>query len=394
MIEVRTAKTAKELKVFRKLPESIYRDDPAWVPPISFEAASQLDRRKNPWFEHGDAEFFVAYRNGVPVGRVSAQVDRLHNERYEERTGFFGFFDCIHDADVAQALLARAEEWLVDRGMERVRGPFSLGINGISGCLVDGFETPPYLEMAHGRTWYPALIEGCGFVKAKDLFAWAYTAREEPPEPVKQIAAYCESQPGLVVRELRMDHFEEDLDIILSIFNEAWSQNWGFVPITPAEVRKMAKDLKLIIEPRLGFIAEVNGEPAAISLTIPNLNHLLHRYRSLPEPLRLARAMWDLKVTKQVGQARLMILGIRRKFRGSSLGGLSVLLYCRTHAVGKALGYLDAELSWTLEDNERINQGIEMMGGKKYKTYRVYEKELPRLQPPPGRPAPGSDAAP
>jgi hypothetical protein len=375
MIEIRTVKTQRELKQFMDLPKRIYANDPAWVPALDFELKKQLSRTA-PFFEHGDAELFTAWRGGQMVGRISAQYDRLHNERYSEKTAFFGFFETEDDETVSRALFDAAVAWARKHGMNLIRGPFSFSINHIAGCLIEGFETPPYLDMAHNLPYYPKLIEAYGFTKAKDLIAFRYDATVDPPEMAQELAKQVEATPGLVIREVRKSHFEEDLGIILSVFNEAWSQNWGFVPMTDAEVKLVAENLKLVLDPRLAFIAEFEGEPAGVCVTIPNINQLLHKTRGLPTPLVLGRMIWDLKVRRRVNQARLVILGVRRKFRGSALGGLSVLFYVKTHFVGQACGMTEAELSWTLEDNYRINQGIEMMGGKPYKLYRVYDLSL------------------
>jgi hypothetical protein len=376
MIDIRPVRTATDLKRFIDLPERLYRDDPAWVPALKPELRKHLSKKHNPFFDNGEAELFLALRGGVVVGRISAQVDLAHNARYEEKTGFFGFFETENDRAVSDALLDAAAAWLRNRGMTRIRGPFSFNINHPTGLLVEGFEHPPYLEMTHNLPYYPELVEQWGMVKAKDMFAWRYDCSIDPPEMIQQIADTVAQHPGLVVREVRMDRLEEDLQIIVGLFNEAWSQNWGFVPLTDREIRKMASELKLILDPRMVFIAEVDGEPAAISLTLPNLNQVLRRARGLSTPLMYARVLWDLKVKRNLSQARLVILGIRKKFRGSALGGLSVLLYVKTHWVGKSLGMKEAELSWTLEDNERINMGIQMMGGDPYKRYRVYEKDI------------------
>lgn len=375
MVEVRPVVGKRELKMFMDLPKRLYRDDPAWVPMLDFELAKQL-APTSPFFEHGEAQYFAAWRNGQMVGRITAQVDRLHNERYNEKTAFFGWFETENDAEVSKALLDAATGWARSKGFNRIRGPFSFSINHVAGCLVDGFDTPPYLDMAHNPAFYPTLLEAYGFTKSKDLYAWRYDATVDPPEMAQELAKMVEAHPGLVVREVDMKHFDRDLRIILDIFNEAWAQNWGYVPLTDAEVKLIAENLKLVLEPKLAFIAEVDGEPAAISLTVPNINQVLRRTRGLPTAMAVLRLLWELKVKRNVNQARLMILGIRRKFRGSALGGLSVLLYVKTHFVGQSLGMKEAELGWTLEDNYRINQGIEMMGGKRYKTYRVYDLEL------------------
>lgn len=376
MIDVRPVRSRRDLSEFIDLPERLYRDDPAWTPALKPELRKLLQKETNPWFEHGDAQLFMAYRGDELVGRISAQVDHLHNRHYEERTGFFGFFECIEDAEVAKALFDRASEWLRDRGMSKIRGPLSFGINGIAGCLIDGFEYPPYLDMGHNPPFYPALIEGYGFEKAKDLYAWRYDVSEDPPDMSLNMAEQMEAIPGLKVRDVDMQHFDRDLGIIMEIFNDAWSKNWGYVPLTDAEIRKLADEMKLVIEPRLAFIAEYEGDPVAISVTIPNINQLLLRSRGSSTPMAYARLLWDLKIKKNIDTARLVILGIKKSARGGPLSGLSVLLYVKTHVIGKSLGYRMAELGWTLEDNAKINMGIEIMGGKRYKTYRVYDRDL------------------
>lgn len=376
MVDIRAVKSKSDLSNFLKLPEKLYANDPCWVPPLMPELKKHLSPRHNPFFDNGEAELFLAWRGDEPVGRISAHIDMTHNELHGEKTGFFGFFEAIDDQAVSEALFRTAEDWLKNRGMDRMRGPHSFTINQISGILIEGFDTPPYIEMGHNLPYYPALCEAVGLEKVKDLFAWRYDSSIDPNEGVQMIADQVAQHPGLVVREVRMDHFEEDLRIIMDIFNEAWVKNWGFVPMSDKEVKKLAEEMKLVIDPRMAFIAEVDGEPAAISLTIPNINQALLRARGKWTPVMYAQLLWDLKVKKNIDQARLMVLGVRKKFRGSVLGGLSVLLYCKTHWVGQSLGVKEAELSWTLDDNDKINAGIMMMGGQKYKVYRMYEKAL------------------
>jgi hypothetical protein len=376
MIEVRPVRDRRELKAFVELPWKLYRHDPAWVPPLKPEVYAHLDRNKNPFFEHARAEYFVAWRGREAIARISAQVDDEHNRRFNEKTGFFGFFECPDEPAVAAALLDTASSWLRAQGMDLIRGPFNFSINHTAGLLVDGHHSPPHVEMTHNPAYYARLIEERGFGQAMDLYAWKYDATRPPPEVCLQIADAVAQYPGLKVRQLDPNHFDRDIRIILGVFNEAWSQNWGFVPFTDSELRKAARDLKLVIEPRVGLIAEVDGEPAAIALTFPNLNEILHKTRGMGTARTYAKLIWELKVRKRVNSARLMLLGVRPKFRGSVLGGLSVLLYVETHKRGTALGYKEAELSWTLANNEKINAGIRMMGGEVYKTYRIYEKAI------------------
>lgn len=373
MVEVRPVRSKKELKAFIHLPERIYADDPAWVPPLWMDQPKIFSKTKNPFFEHGDGEFFAAWRGDTIVGRITAQVDHLHNERYNERTAFFGFFESENDPAIAKALLDTAIQWARDRGFSLIRGPFSFGINGIAGVVIKGHEFPPYLEMAHTPPYYQTLLEDYGFEKAKDLIAWRYGVEDDPMEGVQAIADWVEGHDDLTVRTLRMDHFEEDLRIVLEIFNEAWQNNWGYVPLTEKEIKALADEMKLVADPRLIFIAEIDGEPAAVSLTVPNVNQVLHRSRGAGLVGQTARTLWDIKVKKNIDTARLIILGIRPKFRGRKL---SILLYCKTHWTGKQIGMKQAELGWTLEDNDKINSGITLMGGDPYKTFRVYDMVL------------------
>ncbi len=362
-------------KAFLLAQRRFYRGDKAFVQPLLFEKLEYLDPRRSPFFGHGEAQLFLARdrATGEVLGRVSAQVDRLHNETHQEKTGFFGFFESIDDPAVARALLAGAEGWLRARGMDRVRGPFSFNINEETGLLVEGFDTPPYLLMAHNPPYYPRLVEACGYAKAKDLFAWHYHVGDVN-DVVRGLADAQRAEPSVTVRTIRMADYERDLRTFLDVFNDAWRANWGFVPLTEPEIAKMAKDLKMVLEPELALIAEVDGEPAAISLAIPNVNEAL---RGLSGRLTcLPRLLWRVKV-RGLHSARAVLLGIRKKFRGKgNLRALSVLLYHEMHERGKRVGMREGELSWTLEDNVKINSGVELMGGRKYKTYRIYEKLL------------------
>jgi hypothetical protein len=374
-ITVRPVRTKAERADFLDLPYTLHRHDPQWVPPLRFERADLINPKKNPFFEHGEAELFVAYKGNKPVGRISAQYDRLHHERYNEKAGFFGFLDAIDDQDVFNALWAATEQWHRAKGHTKIVGPYSFTINGESGVLVDGFETPPSVLMNHNPRYYPRRIEALGLAKAKDLYAWHYVAGDVS-EPATALAQYTQTAKGLKVRNINPKELQKEVRVIMQIFNEAWSNNWGYLPFTEAELRKMGEELQLILDPRIVFIAEVDGEPAAMALSMPNVNSAIKDLDGKLFPLGLAKLLYRLKV-KGVNELRLVLLGIRPQFRGrDDLKGLSVLLYYLTHTEAKKAGYHIGELSWTLEDNWKINRGIEMMGGKLYKTYRLYEKVL------------------
>ncbi len=373
-VEIRELPIGSNIKDFLDVVDFIYRGDECYVRPLNFDLKQRLSK-KNPFFEHGEGTIFTAYRNGWCVGRCTAQIDQEHLERYKDDVGFFGFLDTVDDADVAQALLDAASTWLRRRGMKKIRGPLSLNINEEMGCLVDGFDTPPMILMPHHRPYQGGLIEQCGFRKTKDVFAWRYTVGEVAPRALRAHDE-LESMPELRSRHVDKKNVERDIRIIMDVFNDAWSENWGFVPLTEGELRKMAEDMKLILVPELTLISEIDGEPAAVALALPNLNAMIGDFHGKLSPITVPKLLYRLKV-KGPESARLIILGIRKKFRGvKKYGGLSAYLYVKMHKAGERIGVRWGELSWTLEDNAPVNLGIKMMGGRIYKTYRVYEKEL------------------
>lgn len=373
-VSVRPVRTRSDLKQFIRLPWDIYQEDPAWVPPLILDRKQTLDRKKNPFFEHAEAEYFLAEKNGRVVGRVSAHIDRLHNETHRDKTGFFGFFESTDDDAVAKALLDASSEWLLQKGMTALRGPCSFSLNE-GGLLIDGFEHPPQILMGHNPSYYPELLERWGLKKIKDLYCWRYDATSPIPEPAMEIAREVAKYPGLVVRSVNPKKIKEDVKILMEVFNSAWSQNWGFVPLTEKEIQKAAQEFNLILDPEVSFIAEVNGDPAGICVALPNINEAIADLNGRLFPFGIFKLLYRIK-TRKIRTGRLMLLGIKKEYRSSILGGLSVLLYTEIHRRGKERGYTSGELSWTLEDNVKVNTGIEFMGAERYKTYRVYEKNM------------------
>lgn len=374
-IEIRTHRPGDKLDDFIRLQDRVYREDGAYIAPLEFDLRNRLNPRKNPYFDHAEAIFFTAWRDGQCVGRCSAQVDRAHLEIHQDETGFFGFFDTIDDQEVAEALIEAASGWLRSRGMKKIRGPYSLSINDEVGVLVDGFEHPPSIMMTHARPYQHQLLEAMGFEKAKDLYAWHYVV-EEPPERAKRAHAQICAMPEVSFRSVDRKKMDEEVQIILEIFNDAWSENWGFVPLSKAEVKKMAEDLVLILDPNIAFFVELEGRPVAVCLALPNLNEAIRDLNGKLLPFGFLKLLYRLKV-KRVRSARLVILGIRRELRGvKRYGGLSTAMYVELVRRGARAGYETCELGWTLEDNRLINLGIKAMRGKIYKTYRIYEKSL------------------
>jgi hypothetical protein len=375
VIAVREVRGRKGLRAFLDVVDDIYRGDPAFIRPLDQDLRDRLNRKKNPFFQHGESALFVAFDGKRCVGRISASIDREHLRRYHDRTGFFGFFDTIDDPEVAATLLAHAERWIREQGMTESRGPVSLSINEEVGCLVEGFDTPPYILMPHHRPYQAALIEGAGYAKEKDVIAWSYTVDNLPPR-VARAHAEIAAMPEVTSRPVSYADMEADVATIMDIFNDAWSDNWAFVPLTRSEVRKMAQDFKMILIPEITRITSIDGVPAAVAVAIPNINELVRDLHGKLLPLGLPKLLWRLKV-RGPKTARVMILGIRKQYRHvRKYAGLSAFLYAELNKSGRTLGMTSGEFGWTLEDNGPVNAGIRVMGAKPYKRYRVFKKSL------------------
>jgi GNAT superfamily N-acetyltransferase len=374
-VTVSPVRSHADRDAFLRLPWRIYRDDPAWVPPLLLDRKDFLDPKKHPFYRHGEAQAFIALRDGEVIGRALASHDPRYDEAHGGRSVGFGMFETVEDPRVAHALLDAAVEWGRARGCTRLWGPVDYSANYQIGLLVDGFETPPRVMMNHNPAWYAGLIESYGLARAKDLYAYWITDASEPPERWRQIADKVMARGLVNVRPLDMKHFDEEAARIKRIYNDAWEKNWGFVKMTDAEFDHLAKDLKLLAEPELVLIAEVAGETAGFSLALPDINEALRhlpdgRLTRLGVPVGLAKLLWH---KRQIRTLRLLTLGVLEPFRRR---GLTELLILRTYDVGRQLGFNACEMSWTLEDNVLINRPIETLGGKRYKTYRVYEKAI------------------
>jgi hypothetical protein len=373
--EHRPGEPGQDLEPFIRAPHLLFEGDRHWVPPLHKEMRDRLSPQKNPFFDHAQVVLFTAWKHGTIVGRCSAQVDHQHLARHQDATGFFGFFDTTDDDEVGRALIGAASEWLRRRGMKKIRGPLSLSINEEVGMLVEGFDSPPMIMMPYSKQYQSRVAESAGLVKAKDLLAWKYEAGELPKR-AKDAWEAVQHMPEVRFRSVRPSRMHEDLPIILDVFNDAWKDNWGFVPATPAEAKKAADDFKLIIEPELAFIAEIHGQPSAICVAIPNMNEAIADLNGRLFPVGLFKLLWRMKVKHPSG-ARLMMLGVREEVRKQKkYGGLSMAMYAEIHRRGTAIGYHWGELSWTLEDNAPVSLGIRAMGGKVYKKYRIFEKSL------------------
>jgi hypothetical protein len=376
-IRVERVTTRKVLKAFVGLPAPLYRDDPAWVVPLMFERLKLLAKDKNPYFEHAAADYWIAYRDGDPVGRISAQIDELTQDGHREGTGHFGFVEAPDDPAVFGALFETAEAWLQDRGMVRVLGPFNLSINEECGLLIDGFKDRPRIMMNHARPYYAARIEELGYRKAKDLWAYDLDAVAELPENVLRIVRKAEALHRLQVRPFRRRRMSDDFQIMRDIFNDAWSNNWGYLPFTAAEINKMRADLSPLLCAHSGKIAYWDGEPAAFMLVVPDLNELIADLHGRLAPIGWGKLAWRV-LRRRFPCVRVPLMGVRRKHQNRPSGALMALLLIEQHRVEwrRRHGMVRGELSWILEDNESMKGIADSIGAVHYKTYRIYEKAL------------------
>lgn len=364
------------MKDFIKLPWSLYHDDPCWVPPLILERKWHLSA-KNPYFEHADFQAWVARRGQRIVGRISAQVDQLHLQQHQDGTGFFGFLESEDNAETFRALFGVAEGWLRQKGMSRIRGPFSLSINDECGLLVDGFDSSPPIMLAHALPYYGARVEEQGFEKVQDLFAY----RVDPEVPhSRHLDALKKRVAGRVhVRTMRRDRFAEDLEIIKDIFEDAWSENWGFVPFTEKEFAELGKNLKLLVDSDSVRIAEVDGESAAMIVMFPNINEIIKDLDGRLFPFGWLKLLWRLKVVG-TKSSRIPLMGVRRRYQGSRLGAtLALMVIAPLHELARQRGVKEVDMSWILEQNQGVRNIIESLGSTLYKKYRIYQKDLKAL---------------
>ncbi len=364
----------RDLDAFIKLPFNLYRNDPNWVPPLLIRERQRFDPKTNPFLQHADAQLFLAHHDGQTVGRISAQVDHEHNRFHEERTGFFGFFESEDDPDTARALLDAAAGWLRERGMEAVRGPLSFSINQEVGLLIEGFDMPPMVMMAYSRSYYGRLIEGAGYEKVKDLYAWRYDSATVPAKAHRAVEE-LRRRPDITIRTVNKSRFDEEIATILDVFNSTWSDNWGFVPVTPAEARHLAEELRQIADTNLVIVVEVEGKTAGVILAVPNINEAIHDLNGRIFPFGWAKLLWRLKVS-HIRTGRLMIFGIKEEYRTRRYLAMAYLLCDEIYRRAREGGYRWSEFSWTLEDNTAVSTMIRNVGCRKYKTYRIYEKPL------------------
>ncbi|WP_439544861.1 N-acetyltransferase [Sandarakinorhabdus sp.] len=377
-LTIKRVETAADRKAFVVLPWRLYANDPHWVPPLKSEMLGLIGGLKsNPWFEHAEAAFWMAVQGGQVVGRISAQVDQLVLQHMGAGTGHWGMFECIDDQAVADALLDTAETWLRGRGMTRAQGPFSLSIWDEPGLLVQGFDTPPTVMMGHHLPYYERLIAARGYQGIKDLHCWSLPIRQPFPEMVQRIVAFSERNAKLVTRPVDKTRFDAEAALILDILNDAWADNWGFVPLTPLEIAYVGKKLKPIIFNNLVRIAEYDGEAVGFMITLPDINELTRDLNGDLFPFGWAKLLWRLR-KPQVKRMRVPLMGIRKSLQGqrvASLMAFQMIEYIRRSAIAD-FGAEEGEIGWILDDNGPMRSIADAIDSHVTRTYRVFERPL------------------
>jgi len=372
-LEILAVDSGRRQREFLRLPWSIHSTDPAWVPPLLAERYMLLSP-ENPYFEHAEARFWLACRRGTPVGRISAQIDRLHLEHHDDRTGFFGLLAAEDNLETFKALLNAAEGWLRSRGMAYVQGPYNLSVNQECGTLVAGFHAPPMAMMGHDRPHVGCRIEQCGYQGVKDLLAYIIDADFRHSRAMDTMIR--RTRKRIHTRTIGRASFDEDVDAIRRIFNDAWSLNWGFVPFTQHEFEHLGKVLKLLVGGRSIRIAEVDGTPSAFMVMLPNLNEAIRDLDGRLMPFGWSKLLWRLKI-RHPKTARIPLMGVVRRYHGTLLGAaMAYRLIGELQETAIGHGIKTVELSWILDDNIGMRGIIENIGGKPYKTYRIYGKKL------------------
>lgn len=366
-----------DLKTFITLPKRLYAGQKGYVPHLDMERKEAFTPGKNPLFEHVEVQFFLARRAGRVVGRIAAQVDRAHLERYTDSTGHFGCLAAEDDPAVFAALFAAAEAWLKAKGMVRATGPFSLSVNEEVGLLIHGFESRPVLMVPWDPPYAGGRVEGCGYRKVKDLFSYDYDVQNAPETIGAKLLARAGMGDRVKVRTANMKMFDAEVRTLVGVFNDAWSDNWGFVPFTQAEIDHASKAFGPVIVPELAVFVDVDDETVAFIVALTNLNEAIRDFDGKLGPVNLAKLLYRLKIAG-VGSTRVPLMGVKKKFRNHPLmgAGLAMIAIDHLRQNGKRLGKTSAELGWILEDNKATNNIIRSVGGVHYKTHRLYEKAL------------------
>ncbi len=367
---IRQVLSKADTKKFIDFIYKLYRDDPNWVPPLRMDREKLIDKKKNPFYAHSSMELFLAERNGEVIGRIGAIINDNHNKEHNDKVGFFGFFECVNEQDVANALFDEAKKYLQSKGMNAMRGPANPSVNDEYGLLIDGFDSPPVVLMTYNPKYYTALIENYGLKKEKDLYAYILDQNTVYTDKFNRAHEIVKQRSSLTFRPINMKDFDNEVKRIKEVYNAAWQYNWGAVAMTDAEFDALAADMKMIFEPELVLIAESKGKIIGFGLSLPDINVRLKSNRNgglIGGLLRL------LVFKKKIDLVRIIVLGVIPEYQKSGAAGA---LFYETAVRAKKLGYQFGEASWILEDNLMMNRAAETMQGKRYKTYRIYQKEI------------------
>jgi len=373
-IEISEVISRRERNAFIKFPWRIYVNDPAWVPPLIIERKAFLDRKRHPFYRHGDAALFLARKNRKIVGRIMASDDPNYNALHQSNVGCFGLFECIDNRDVAAALFERAANWLRERGRTEIMGPIDYSTNYVCALLIDGFQFPPTILTAHNPPYYKDLIESCGFTKAKDWYAWWFADPARAAARLRPLGERFRKRLAVTIRAGNLKNIREESRRLRQIYNQAWKNNWGFVPFTEAEIEFMTQELSQLIIPEFTLIAEVGDEPAGFILCVPDINvalrHINGRLTTFGFPIGLLKLLY---YKSRIRTARLIALGVIEKYRRAGIAEMLVLRIVEDAMIKHGF---TGELSLTLEDNFMINRFLEAIGAHRYKTYRIYSKSI------------------
>ena len=368
-VEVRQVRTKADLHRFIAFPYRLHRADPLWVPPLRRDVQTLLSREKNPFFRRAEADYFLAERGGGVVGRIAAIHNRAHNEFHGDKVGFFGFFECIDDQEVADALFEASATWLRERGLDTMRGPASFSTNDECGLLVQGFDTPPTILNPHNPPYYAQLVERAGFASAKDLLQY-HSPSPDLPERLNRAAEKVQQRLQITLRPIEMKRFKDEVDAIKPLYNGAWERNWGFVPMSDEEIDHLATQLKPVVVPDLIVFAERGGQTIGFAAAVPDFNVALKANPSGRLFPGILKVLWR---SRKITRIRILLLGVLKEYRGT---GAAELMYHWIWTKGTALGYTWGEAGWILEDNLPMRKGLEFMGFEPYKTLRMYDRAL------------------